>query len=58
VVDLLQQHRVRQLEARLLLGLGRNEGGLVFTQLSGEAVAPDNFTKEFGRLVKRAGVRS
>lgn len=35
----------------------RNERGLVFTQLIGEPVNPDNFTKKFFRLVKRAGIR-
>ncbi len=41
-----------------MLGLGRNDGGLVFTTLDGEMVRPRNLTKEFSRLVKRAGVRA
>lgn len=56
-VELLRAHRVKQLEERLLLGLGRNDGDLVFTQIIGQPVSPDNFSKEFSRLVKRAGLR-
>ena len=38
------------------LGLGRNQSGLVFTQLDGEPLDPRNFTHAFTRLVERAGV--
>ena len=57
-VEALRRHRVRQLEERLQLGLGRDHDGLVFTDLEGGLVRPRNLTKEFGRIVKRAGLRS
>jgi integrase len=57
VVEVLQAHRVKQLEERLLLGLGKNEHGLVFAQITGDVINPRNFSKEFARVVRRAGVR-
>ncbi len=39
------------------LGLGRDERGLVFAEIAGEPVIPDNFTRKFARLVKRAKIR-
>ncbi len=56
VVEALQGHRLRQLEERLLLGLGRNENDLVFARLDGEPIAPNTFTSWFARIAKRAGV--
>ena len=57
-VEALRRHRVRQLEERMKLGLGRDHDGLVFTDLEGGLVRPRNITKEFGRIVKRAGLRA
>ena len=57
VIEILQAHKVRQLKVRIALGLGRNESGLVFTRHDGDLVNPRNFSKEFTRLVKRAGGR-
>ena len=57
VVEVLQDHRVKQIEERLLLGLGKDERGLVFAQITGDTINPRNFTKEFARIVKRSGVR-
>ncbi|MCE3248242.1 MAG: integrase, partial [Geminicoccaceae bacterium] len=57
-VEVLREHRVRQLEERLLLGLGKDDRALVFAQLTGEPFNPRNFSKEFARVVRRAGVRS
>ena len=37
-VETLRRHRVRQLEERLQLGLGRDHDGLVFTDLEGALV--------------------
>jgi integrase len=54
-VEILQEHRIRQLEERFLLGLGKPE--LVFAQATGELINPDSFTKEFARIAMRAGVR-
>ena len=56
-VEALRRHRVRQLEDRLQLGLGRDHDGLVFTDLEGGLVRPPNLTKEFGRIVKRTDIR-
>jgi integrase len=56
-VELLQRHKIAQLEERLQLGLGRDERGLVFAEITGEPVIPDNFTRKFARLVKRAKIR-
>ncbi len=57
VVEVLQAHKVRQLEERVSLGLGRNQSGLVFTRHDGAPINPRNFSKEFTRIVKRAGIR-
>jgi len=56
-VDALRRHRLLQLEERMKLGLGRDHAGLVFTDLEGGLVRPRNLTKEFGRIVKRTGLR-
>ena len=56
-VEMLRRHRVRQLEERLKMGLGRDHDGLVITNLEGGLIRPRNLTKEFGRLVKRTEVR-
>jgi len=56
-VEILTAHKAAQAEERLRLGLGKDERGLVFTQPGGEPVSPDNFSKEFARLVARAGIR-
>ncbi len=57
VVDLLRAHKVQQARERLALGLGKDNLGLVFTRLDGSIINPRNFSKEFSRLVARAGVR-
>ena len=56
-VEELRRHKVRQLEERMKLGLGRDHDGLVFTDLEGGLVRSRNLTKEFGRIVKRTGLR-
>ena len=56
-VNVLRAHRVRQLEERLVLGLGTPaEDALVFTDLDGSPLHPDRFSASFDRLVKAAGV--
>ena len=56
-VNALRAHRVRQLEERLVLGLGTPaEDALVFTDLDGSPLHPDRFSASFDRLVKAAGV--
>jgi integrase len=54
VLDLLRDHKTKQAEERLLLGLGKGE--LVFTRLDGEPIHPDTFTSSVARVAKRAGV--
>ncbi len=41
----------------MILGLGRAEEGYVFTNLEGGPVRPRNVSKEFTRIVERAGAR-
>ena len=56
-VDALRRHKQQQAEERMKLGLGKDPDGLVFTNPLGEMIRPRNFTKEFGRIVKRTDVR-
>lgn len=53
----LRQHRAQQSQERLQLGLGRDDKGYVFANLEGGPIRPRNLTKEFSRIVTRAGVR-
>lgn len=56
-VELLQAHKKAQLEERVFVGLGKPPAdALVFTRQDGEWVNPRNFSKEFTRIAKRAGV--
>ena len=55
-VQALQEHRTAQAEDRLMLGLGRDPRGLVFTRVDGEPLDADSLTKAFGRLVAATGV--
>ena len=57
-VQALEEHRSAQAEERLMLGLGRDPRGLVFTRADGEPVDADSLTKAFGRLVAGTGVTS
>jgi integrase len=54
VVEILRNHKVKQLEERFLLGLGKGE--LVFTRVDGRPISPDTFTSWVARVAKRAGV--
>ena len=56
-VETLRRHRAQVLRERLALGFGRDDDGPVFANLEGGHIRPRNFTKEFTRLVKKAGVR-
>jgi integrase len=53
VVEVLRNHKAKQAEERLLLGLGKAE--LVFTRVDGEPIRPDTFTSWVARVAKRAG---
>ena len=50
-VQALQEHRAAQAEERLMLGLGRDQCGLVFTRADGAPLDADSMTKAFARLV-------
>lgn len=56
MVEALRQHRTKQAEERLALGLGRDNNGPVFMSPLGELIRPRNFTKEFTRQVKEADI--
>jgi len=55
-VEALRRHKLAQGKERLALGLGKNDAGLVFTTLDGDTINPRTFSKEFARIVKRAGL--
>jgi integrase len=55
-VAVLRQHRVTQLELRMLCGPGWTDSGLVFTNPSGLAWHPDTITGTFQRLVDKSGL--
>jgi integrase len=52
----LQEHRSAQAADRLMLGVGRDPRGLVFTRADGEPLDADSLTKAFGRLVAATDV--
>ncbi len=57
-VEALRQHRLRQSEERLALGLGRSpEDGLVFCHEDGSPLRPNAVSQMFKRLVRSSGVR-
>ena len=50
-VDILRAHRRRQLELRIALGQGRQEpAALVFSNLEGAPLSPDNLSREWRRV--------
>jgi integrase len=52
-VDSLKAHRKAQLESRLAIGLGKLEPhSLVFCQLDGSPMSPDNLSRDWRRAVK------
>ena len=56
-VDALGHHLARQREERLLLGLGWDDHGLVFTNTVGKPLHPSNFLqRSFYPLLARAGL--
>ena len=54
VLEVLRNHKAKQAEERLLLGLGKAE--LVFTRVDGRPISPDTFTSWVARVAKRAGI--
>ncbi len=55
-VEALRAFKATQAAERLALGLGKEAGDLVFTDETGEPVNPRAFSKEFARLVGKAGI--
>ena len=53
---MLRDHRRQQAEDRLALGLGKNEFDLVFTEIDGGLWPPDKLSRQFGNLVRKAGL--
>lgn len=52
-IEALQAHRLRQLEIRVRLGLGKlKDDALIFTTLDGQPVPPNNLSRDWARFVK------
>lgn len=52
-VEILKAHRTRQLETRLLLGMGKHEPeALVFSEPDGSPKSPDNLSRDWRMAVK------
>jgi integrase len=59
VVETLRAHRVRQIEMRLALGMGRPEPeALVFCREDGLPLSPDRLSQQWRRLVDAMGLPS
>ena len=56
VVDTLREHKVRQLEERLLVGSRWQDWGLVFSTSVGTPLENSNTLKAFKALLRRAGL--
>ena len=52
----LRRVKARQSELRIRLGMGKDEDGLVFTNLDGTMRKPSLVTAEFGRLIRRLDI--
>ena len=56
-VTVLREHRLKQLELRLTLGLGRpGPVALVFCNQDGSPMSPDNLSRDWGRACKSLGL--
>ena len=58
VAKALRLHRMRQFEARLLVGPEWRDAGFVFTSGIGTPVDPANLLDDFKRILKKAGLPS
>jgi integrase len=56
VIELLKQHRVHQLEAKLQAGETGQERSLVFCTAVGTSLIPSKVVDRFKTLLKRAGL--
>jgi integrase len=57
MVAALHEHRDRQAEECARAGDAWTDSGLVFTTSTGRPIEPNDFSKAFGRMCDRAGVR-
>ena len=56
-VEVLREHRLRQLELRVALGQGKPEpGALVFCTVEGEPLSPDDLSRDWWRLTLTRGL--
>ncbi len=55
-VDALREHRRHQAEERMAMGLGKPQ--TVFTDIDGSLWPPDKLSRQFGNLVRKAGIGS
>lgn len=56
VVEVLREHRKRQVEERLAAGPRYQDHGLVVSAPDGTPIHPDSFSKAFARIARKAGV--
>ncbi len=56
-VERLRQHRVRQLEDRLAVGLGHQDSDLVFANAQGEPVHPNRLRDAWAKVAAEAGLQ-
>jgi len=56
IVEVLQRHKARQAQERLLLGAAYEDHGLVFCAAIGGPTSPPDFYKAFVRWLQRAGL--
>ena len=56
IVTVLRDHRTRQLERRLAAGPKWHEAGFVFTTRDGKPLDGGNVTRDFKRLLEKAGL--
>jgi integrase len=56
IIEELQRHKARQAQEKLFFGQAYDDHGLVFCQPNGQPIDPRTFTRNFGRLLQRAGV--
>jgi integrase len=55
-VAMLSQHRKEQLEIRMALGMGKPDAdALVFCNLDGTPISPNNFSATWGMAIRRVG---
>ena len=55
--DILREHRKKQTEERLRLGLAYQNNDLVFPSPDGTTMAPDAFSTNFAAFIRRSGLK-